>query len=90
MTTFSRIGGRLTSCEDSDLVFTIGERKQTSPAKSRYFLVQKAPTEKYVSSLWPTDQTGDVFEFETGGHRYVLTLSGTTARINPKGGNGNV
>ena len=89
-TTLTRIGGRLTSCEDSALVFTIGERKQTSPAKSRFFLVQKSPTERYVSSLWPTDQTQTSFEFETGGIRHVLALSGTIARIEPKGDNGNV
>lgn len=82
---FDRFGGRLTACEDSTLVFAICERIHTSPAKSRHFLVQKSPTERYVSSLWPTDQTQTRFEFETGGIRHTLTLSGTTARIEPKG-----
>jgi hypothetical protein len=82
-------GSTLTSREPNPQKFTICERKHTTPTKSRLFLVQKLPVEKYVSSLWATDKTGSRFEFETNGIRYVLILSETQAEIQPLGANAN-
>lgn len=88
--TLHRVGGKLTNCEDASQIFTICERRKTTPSKASLFLLQKRPAEKYVSSLWPADASGNVFEFETDGQRFVLTLETSKAEIRPKGGNGHV
>jgi len=88
--TLDRVGRTLTTCEGPPRKFTICERRKTTPSKGSSFLLQKAPEERYISSLWPVDASGNVFEFETDGRRFVLTLETSKAEIRPKGGNGHV
>jgi hypothetical protein len=85
-----RVGGTLTNRERPSQKFKICERRNTTPSKAKSFLLQKEPEERYISSLWPTDASGNVFEFETNGIRFVLTLEASKAEIRPKGGNGHV
>jgi hypothetical protein len=85
-----RVGGTLTNCERPTQKFKICERRKVTPSKASLFLLQKSPSERYISSLWPTDASGNVFEFETEGKRFVLTLETSKAEIRPKGGNGHV
>jgi len=60
--------------------FLIAERKHTTPKKPRYFLLQKQPHEKYISSLYGEYPE---FELEHKGNRYQLTLTDTTGIIVP-------
>jgi hypothetical protein len=84
-----RVGGILTSRDEPFQKFQICERRNPTPSKGKSFLIQKTPEERYVSSLWPTDASGSIFEFESGGRRFVLTLSETTALIQAKEANRN-
>jgi hypothetical protein len=84
--TLERVGNTLINRDRPTQKFKICERRNPTPSKGKSFLIQKTPEERYVSSLWPTDASSTVFEFESGGRRFVLTLCVTTARIEPKGG----
>jgi hypothetical protein len=88
--TLERVGNTLTNRERPTQKFKICERRKTTPSKANSFLLQKEPEERYISSLWPTDASGNVFEFESGGRRFVLTLETSKAEIRTKGGNGHV
>jgi hypothetical protein len=85
-----RVGSTLINRARPTQKFKICERRKTTPSKANSFLLQKEPEERYISSLWPTDASGNVFEFESGGQRFVLTLQNSKAEIRTKGGNGHV
>jgi hypothetical protein len=88
--TLDRVGNTLTNSDRPTQKFKICERRNTTHSKSNKFIIQKLPDERYISSLWPVNSSGTVYELESGGRRFVLTLSDTTARIEAKGGNGHV
>ena len=60
--------------------YLIAERKNTTPTKTRYFLLQKQPRERYISSLYGEYPT---FQLEYQGTRYQLKLSDTTGTLKP-------
>lgn len=60
--------------------YLITERKHTTPSKPRYYLLQKQPTDKYISSLY--GEYPD-YEMEYQGKRYKLKLTETEATISP-------
>jgi hypothetical protein len=88
--TLERVGNTLINRARPTQKFKICQRRKTTPSKANSFLIEKTPEERYVSSLWPTDASGNVFEFESGGQRFVLTLCDTTALIQAKEANRNV
>lgn len=58
--------------------YLVAERKHTTPKKTKYFLLQKEPKERYISSLYGEYPS---YQFEYRGKRYQLTLTDTSATI---------
>lgn len=57
----------------------ISERKQPTPTKPKYFLVDKV-NNQYVSSLFETEAL-HTYRFDFKGVKYLLTLNPTQATI---------
>jgi len=73
---FERKGKTLTA---QGVKLLISERKQPTPTKPKYFLVDKV-SNQYVSSLFETEGL-HTYNFDHNGVRYLLTLQPTQATI---------
>jgi hypothetical protein len=78
--TYNREGSKLISTGGCLL---ISERKQITPNKPKYFLVDKTiPKGGYVSSLYPVNDC--IYYFDYKGVKYQLELSDRVAEIKTK------
>lgn len=73
---FQRKGKTLTA---QGVKLLISERKQPTPTKPKYFLVDKV-SNQYVSSLFETEGL-HTYNFDYKGVKYLLTLHPTYATI---------
>jgi len=73
---FERKGKTLTA---QGVKLLISERKQPTPTKPKYFLVDKV-SNRYVSSLFETEGLY-TYNFDHNGVKYLLTLNPTSATI---------
>jgi hypothetical protein len=76
---FTLNGSNLISEEDPSYTYRICTRKNVTVTKAPQFLVQKTPTERYISSLWSVKP--NVYELEFQGQRYTLSLLVNKAKI---------
>ena len=77
--TYNRDGSKLIS---NGGCLLISERKQITPNKPKYFLVDKTiPQGRYVSSLYPVNEC--TYYFDYNGIKYQLQLSELVAEIRP-------
>ena len=73
---FQREGNTLTA---PGVKLLISERKQLSPNKSKYFLVDKV-NDRHISGLFETDALY-TYNLDYNGVKYLLTLHPATATI---------
>lgn len=83
-TIYKRLGQKLVG-DNSTLL--ISQRTSPTPQKSNFFLLQKAPQQRYISSLYPYKESTtsstykETYKFDFNGIKYVLRLAKDSAEI---------
>lgn len=74
--------GKVLRAKDFEIL--ISERRQPS-SKPRLFILHRAPNGQrtYVSSLYPIDESNEIYKFDYFAKKYLLSLEPDRATIQP-------